>query len=52
MKKKLTTKEEELKTNEIDLVARSKKLEKAQAEIGQLRGELARLYKEVRLLKP
>ena len=36
----------------IDLVAKSKELEKAQTEIGQLKGELARLCEEVKLLRP
>ena len=36
----------------IDLVARSDELEKAQTKIRQLRGELARLHKEVRSLTP
>ena len=44
--------EEELKTNAIDLVALFKELEKAQAEIGELRGELAWLHEEVRSLRP
>ena len=50
--KKLTTKEEELKCNELDLVAKSEELEKAQTKIGQLRGELPRLREEVRSLRP
>ena len=37
--KKLMAKEEEHNTNEIDLVTKSKELEKAQTEIGQLRGD-------------
>ena len=43
--------EEELKTNAIDLVARSKELEKARAEIWLLKGELARLHEESRSLR-
>ena len=36
--KKLAAKEEELKNNTIDLVARTEGLERAQAEIGLLKG--------------
>ena len=49
--KKLSAREEELKNNTIDLVARSEELEKAKAEIGLLKGELTRLHEESRLLK-
>ena len=49
--KTLSVKEEELKNNEIDLVARTEWQEKAQAEIGLLKRELARLYEESRSLK-
>ena len=48
---KLATKEEELKSNAIELVARTKRLERAQAEVGLLKGELARLYVDNRSLK-
>ena len=43
--------EEELKNNAINLVARTEGLERAQAEIGLLKGELTRLYAENRSLK-
>ena len=49
--KKLSAREEELKNNTIDLVARTDGLEKAQAEIGLLKGELARLHVKNRSLK-
>ena len=49
--KKLATKEEELKNNAIDLVARTERLERAQAEIGLLKGELARLYMKNRSME-
>ena len=48
---KLRTKEEELKNNEIELVARSEKYEKVQDELGLLKGELTRLYAENRSLQ-
>ena len=48
----MSAKEEELKGNEIDLVAKFKELEKAQAEIGELRGELTKFREEVRSLRP
>ena len=38
--KKLATKEEELKANEVELVAKVEELEKAQVKVGQLGGEL------------
>ena len=37
-------KEEELKTNEIELVARNERLEKAQAKVRLLKEELSRLH--------
>ena len=40
--KKLAAKEEKLKANEVELVAKVEELEKAQAEVAQLGGELAR----------
>ena len=49
--KKLSTREEELKNNAIDLVARTKGLGRAQAEIGLLKGDLSRLHAENRSLK-
>ena len=49
--KKLSAREEELKNNTIDLVARIEGLEKAQAEIGLLKGELAKLHTDSKLLK-
>ena len=44
--KKLLVREAELKNNAIDLVARFEELEKAQVEIGLLKGELAMLHRE------
>ena len=52
LEKKLTTKEEELKGNEIDFVAKSEELEKARIKIWKLRREFARLREEVRSLRP
>ena len=49
--KKLLASEEELKNNAIDLVAKTKGLKNAQAEIGLLKGELAKLHVENRSLK-
>ena len=51
LEKKLSVREEEIKNNAIDLVAKFKELEKAQAEIGLLKGQLARLHEEGRLLR-
>ena len=51
MEKKLSVREEELKNNTIDLVAKSEELEKAWAEIGLLKGELTKLHKEGRSLR-
>ena len=42
---------EELKNNEIELVARNERFKRAQAEVGLLKGELTRLYVDNRLLK-
>ena len=50
LENKLGTKEEELKNNEIELVAQTEKYEKVQAEVGLLKGELARLHAENRSL--
>ena len=47
----MSVREEELKNNAIDLVARFEELEKAQVEIGLLKGELARFHEESKLLK-
>ena len=44
LENKLGAKEEELKSNEIELVARTEKYEQAQAEVELLKGELARLH--------
>ena len=41
LENKLGTKEEELKNNEIELVARNKSFERAQDEVGLLKEELA-----------
>ena len=49
--KKLSVREKELKTNAIDLVAKSEELKKAQVEIGLLKGEVARHHKEGRSLR-
>ena len=51
MEKKLATKEEELKNNEIELVARNERFKRAQAEVGLLKGELATLHVDSRSLK-
>ena len=44
LQNKLRAKEEELKSNEIELVARTEKYEQVQAEVGLLKGELAWLH--------
>ena len=49
--RKLAAKEEELKENKIKLVARNEGLERAQAEVGLLKGELARFHADNRSLK-
>ena len=49
--KKLATKEEELKTNEIELVAMNERLESTQAKVWLLKGELVRLHTNNRSLK-
>ena len=49
--KKLAAKEEELKNNKIELVARNERFERAQAKVGLLKGELARLHVDNRSLK-
>ena len=49
--KKLLAREKELKNNAIDLVAKIEGLEKAQVEIGLLKGELARLHMESKSFK-
>ena len=46
-KKKLVVKEEELKANKVELVAKAKKLKKAWTKVAQFRGELTRLCEEV-----
>ena len=51
LEKKLKNKEEELKSNEIKLVARNERFEKAQAEVGLLKGELSKLYADNRSLQ-
>ena len=51
LENKLRAKEDELKNNEIDLVARSEKYEKVQDELGLLKEELARLHAENRSLQ-
>ena len=51
LENKLGAKEEELKNNEIELVARNERFERAQAEVGLLKGELTRLHADNRLLQ-
>ena len=51
LENKLETKKEELKSNEIELVARTEKYEQVQAEVGLLKEELARLHAKNRLLQ-
>ena len=51
LEKKLSAREEELKNNSIDLMARTEGLERAQVEIGLLKGVLTRLHAENRSLK-
>ena len=51
LENKLRTKEEELKNNEIYLVAQNKRFERAQAEVRLLKRELARLHAENRSLQ-
>ena len=51
LERKLKDKEEELKSNEIELVARNKRFERAQAEVELLKGELARLHVDNRSLQ-
>ena len=51
LEKKLLAREEELKNNAIDLVARTEGMEKAQAKVGLLKGELGRLHEVSWLLK-
>ena len=48
---KLKDKEEELKSNEIKLMARNERFKRAQAEVGLLKEELARLHADYRSLK-
>ena len=50
LENKLRTKEEELKSNEIELVARAEKYKQVQVEVGLLKGELAWLHAENRSL--
>ena len=47
----MAAKEEELKNNEIKLVARNERFKKAQAKVELLKGELARLHADNRSLK-
>ena len=51
VKKKLATKKEERKANEVLLVHKEEELEKAQTKVEQLGGELTRLYEEVQSLR-
>ena len=44
LENKLGVKEEELKTNEIELVARNERYQKVQAELALLKGELSRFH--------
>ena len=50
LENKLGAKEEELKSNEIELVAQTEKYEQVQVEVELLKGELARLHANNRLL--
>lgn len=49
--KKLAIKEEELKANEVELVAKAEELKKARTKAWQFKGELTRLCEEVRWLR-
>ena len=51
LENELRTKEEKLKNNEIDLVAQNERFERGQAGVRLLKGELARLHAEKRLLQ-
>ena len=51
LENKLETKEEELKSNEIELVAWTKKYEQVQAVVKLLKGELAQLHTDNRSLQ-
>ena len=44
LERKLKEKEEELKSNEIKLMARNERFERVQVEVGLLKGELAKLH--------
>ena len=44
LENKLGAKEEELKSNEIELVARTEKYKQVQVEVRLLKGELSRLH--------
>ena len=50
LENKLGAKEEELKNNEIDIVARNERFKRAPVEVGSLKWELARLHAENKLL--
>ena len=51
LENKLGAKEEELKSNEIELVVRIEKYEQVQAEVGLLKGELTLLHADNRSLQ-
>ena len=51
LERKLKDKEKDLKSNEIELVARNERFERAQAEVRLLKGELAKLHADNRLLQ-
>ena len=51
LENKLGAKEEELKSNETELVAGTEKYKQVQAEVGLLKGELAWLHTDNRLLQ-
>ena len=51
LESKLRVKDEELKNNEVELVAQTVKYEKLQDELGLLKGDLARFDADNRLLK-
>ena len=51
LENKVGAKEEELKNNEIELVARNERFERAQVEIGLLKGELVKLHADNKSLQ-
>ena len=51
LERKLAAKEDELKENKIELVARNERMVRAQAKVGLFKGELVRLHANNRSLK-